>query len=180
MLRIVAADRRRAPDEPPEVALQQRQAGAFDRHVGSRAHGDADIGRRERRGVVDAVAGHGDDMALALQPGDRLRLAFGRDSGLEGVDAEPGCDRRGGRAVVAGQHHDMEALGLERRERFGGARLDRIGDGDQRRDRAVDRDVDDGRAVPPQRLGFCRQGGRVSAAFGKERLGTDRHGAAID
>ena len=56
-----------------EVALQQRDAGALDRHVGARAHGDADIGCGQRRRVVDAVAGHGDDAALRLRARATMR-----------------------------------------------------------------------------------------------------------
>ena len=42
-----------------------------------RSHGNSDIGGSERRRVVDAVARHGDDMALALQLLDHLAFVFG-------------------------------------------------------------------------------------------------------
>ena len=67
MLRIVACDSRRARTMPVEVALEQRDAGALDGDVGAGAHGDADIGGGQRRRIVDAVAGHGDDAALGLR-----------------------------------------------------------------------------------------------------------------
>ena len=66
MLRIVAARQPPRPHDAAEVALHQGYAGALDGDVGAGAHGDADIGRGQRRRVVDAVAGHGDDAALAL------------------------------------------------------------------------------------------------------------------
>ncbi len=47
--------------------------GGFERHVGAAAHGDADIGRGEGRGVVDAVADLGDH--TALRPAVRARCA---------------------------------------------------------------------------------------------------------
>ena len=65
MLRIVAARQPPRPHDAGEVALDQRHAGALHRDVGAGAHRDADIGGGERRRVVDAVAGHGDDAALA-------------------------------------------------------------------------------------------------------------------
>ena len=49
-----------------EIALEQGDPRALDRHVGAGAHGNADIGRGQRRRVVDAVAGHGDLAALPL------------------------------------------------------------------------------------------------------------------
>jgi hypothetical protein len=42
--------------------------------VGAVLHGDADIREAERRGVVDAVADHGDNIAAALQFLDDPRL----------------------------------------------------------------------------------------------------------
>ena len=49
---------------PRRSPLHQRDAGAFHRHVGAGAHRDADIRGGERGRVVDAVAGHRDDVAL--------------------------------------------------------------------------------------------------------------------
>ena len=44
------------------------------------AHGDADIGLLERRGVVHSVARHGDDVPLALKRLDDSQFVLGRDS----------------------------------------------------------------------------------------------------
>ena len=50
-----------------EVVIGEHDVGGFFRHVRpGDAHGDADICRLQGGGVVDAVAGHGDDMAFAL------------------------------------------------------------------------------------------------------------------
>jgi hypothetical protein len=68
MLRIVARDSRRAGAMPRRSPLHQGDARALDRDVRAGAHGDADIGPRRARGVVDAVAGHGDDDDLRLEP----------------------------------------------------------------------------------------------------------------
>jgi hypothetical protein len=40
---------------------------ALYRHVGTRSHGNADVGRSQCRSVVDAVAGHGDLAACGLE-----------------------------------------------------------------------------------------------------------------
>ena len=55
-------------DDRREVVVQQHERGSFARHVGTTAaHGDADMGRFERRHIVDAVAGHRDDLAVGFQ-----------------------------------------------------------------------------------------------------------------
>ena len=71
-----------------EVALDERDGRALHRDVGARAHRDADVGLRERRRVVDAVAGHRDDAALALQALDGRGLLVGQHVGDDLVDAE--------------------------------------------------------------------------------------------
>ena len=53
-------------EDSAEVSFDQGDAAAFHGDVGAGAHGDADIGLRERGGVVDAVAGHGDESSLLL------------------------------------------------------------------------------------------------------------------
>ena len=49
--------------------------------VAAQSHGDADVGFLERRGVVDAVAGDGDDLAHLFQLRDDAQLMFGGDAG---------------------------------------------------------------------------------------------------
>ena len=41
------------------------------------AHGDADMSRLHRRRIVNAVAGHGDDFAIGLQPLDDAQFLIG-------------------------------------------------------------------------------------------------------
>ena len=76
------------PHDPHEIAGQQRDARALDRHVRAAAHGDADIGGGQRRRVIDAVADHGDAAALVAQPEHHLALALREDSRLDLVDTE--------------------------------------------------------------------------------------------
>ena len=49
------------------VALHQHDLGAFHGHVGAGADREADIGLRQGRRIVDAVADHGDLVTLVLQ-----------------------------------------------------------------------------------------------------------------
>ena len=104
---------------PHEVAAEQRDAGALDRHVGAGAHRDADIGGGERGRVVDAVARHGDDAAVAPQLLDRGALLVRQHLGFDLADAELARDRLRGGAVVAGQHDDAHAVVGERLQRCG-------------------------------------------------------------
>ena len=51
-------------DHRREVVLGEHERGGLASDVGAAlAHGDADVGGLERGRVVDAVAGHGDDLA---------------------------------------------------------------------------------------------------------------------
>jgi hypothetical protein len=55
-------------DDTCEIIIRQHHVGRLLRDVGAGdAHGDADICGLERGSIVDAVAGHGDDVTLALQ-----------------------------------------------------------------------------------------------------------------
>ena len=98
--------------------MHQRDAGALHRDVGAGAHRDADVGLRQRRRVVDAVAGHRDACALRLQALDDRRLLLGQHLGLDLVDADGARDGLGGGAVVAGQHHDPQPFGVQRADRL--------------------------------------------------------------
>ena len=67
-------------------------------------HGDADIGETERRRIIDAVADHRDDMALALQLPHDVGLVGGQHVGVLAREAKPLADRAGDHGVVAGEH----------------------------------------------------------------------------
>ena len=61
-VRLLSCDRLR---HAAQVAAHQRDVGGLHRHIGARADRDAHIGLRQRRRVVDAVADHRHDLALA-------------------------------------------------------------------------------------------------------------------
>ena len=85
------------------VVLHERHVRRLDRGVGAGdAHRDPDVGLRQRGRVVDPVADHGDDVALALQLGDRADLVCREHLGLE-VEPEPSGDRSGDLTPIARQ-----------------------------------------------------------------------------
>ena len=64
-----------------KLSSSRTMSDGFACDVGPReAHRDADIGGPQRRRVVHAVAGHGDDLALALKRCDDAQLLIGGDA----------------------------------------------------------------------------------------------------
>ena len=88
MLRIVAADSRRARTRPDRSPVRSVMPGAFDRDIRAAAHGNTDIGGGQRRRIVDAVADHGDAAAFSAKALHHLALAFGQHAGLDVGDIE--------------------------------------------------------------------------------------------
>jgi hypothetical protein len=76
-----------------EVALHERDRRALHRDVGADPHRDADLRLRERRRVVDPVARHRDEAALALEALHHVRLLVGEHLGDDVVEAEPARHR---------------------------------------------------------------------------------------
>ena len=68
-------------DDGGEVVVGEDHVPGFLRHLGAGdAHRDPDVGALERGSVVDAVAGHRDDVALLLERLDEPHLVLGRDA----------------------------------------------------------------------------------------------------
>ena len=80
MLSKMRRPSRTACDDRREVVVEQHHVRRLARHVGAAlAHRDADVRALERRRVVDAVAGHRDELARVLQRlDDRGSSAPGR------------------------------------------------------------------------------------------------------
>ena len=91
-----------------------------------RLHADADIGLRQRRRVIGAVAAHGDQPSLRLFAADVAQLVLGRGLGDEIVDAGFRGDRRRRHRIVAGDHHGLDAHAAQRGEAILHVRLDDI------------------------------------------------------
>ena len=108
-------------------AAHERHAGRLDGDIGPRRKCEADIGRRQRGGIVDTVTGHGDNGAGGLQFANDAVFVLRRHVGMHLVDADLPRDRFGGAAAVAGEHDHPDSLVVEGPDGLGGGRLDRIG-----------------------------------------------------
>ena len=148
MLKVVSAPRVMSSCLPmPTISMSlvgsrvevDHVAGLF-RGLGAGVHRDADVGLGEGRGVVGAVAGHGDEPALRLLVADAGDLVLGLRLGDEVVDAGLPGDGGGGERVVAGDHDGADAHAAQLREARGDAGLDRVLEVDEAEDFAV---VDD-------------------------------------
>ena len=153
-MRIVARLIAIADTTPRRLPGDQGDVRGLDGDVRPGPDREADIGLGEGGCVVDAVADHGHRPALELELADLVGLVLREDLGEDAVDADGPADRVGGPAVVAGDHHDLEAELPEGGD--GGARvgLDRIGDRDDPGDPIVEGDEDG-------RLAFVRETRRL-------------------
>ena len=156
-----------------------------------RAHRNADVCALQGRRVVDAIASHGDDMTTCLQrtndpvfvlrrdacehsyaldPSRELivihpvELDAGHDIALE---AQFRCDRRGGRAVIAGDHLDRDSglLALiERQPGFAARRIDDAYQTEEDESFGVSQQVSSRSEAPAGRRSAKQQRGRVNRA----------------
>jgi hypothetical protein len=119
----------------------------------SGAHCHADIGFGEGRGVVDAIAGHGDRAAFGSQAPDNGILLFREHLGFDFGDPEFPGDRLRGCTIIAGEHHDANSVRAQPRQGVRSRRLDRIGDRDDAGRPAVNSDKHRGCALLAERVG---------------------------
>ena len=110
-------------------------------------HGDAYVGLGERGGVVRAVAGHRDKLALGLLALDEVHLVLGLGLGEEVVDAGLAGDGGGSEGVVAGDHDGLDAHGTELVEALFHAALDDVFEVDDAEGLAVFGDDERGASV---------------------------------
>src|SRR5664280_935562 len=88
MERIVACESRRAPTIPVRSPLS-RVTPALRAQRRCRSTWRCPRRTPPVQGRLDAVAGHGHDMALLAPSGDDLALSVGQDAGFDLVDAQP-------------------------------------------------------------------------------------------
>ncbi|CAB5018535.1 unannotated protein [freshwater metagenome] len=74
--------------------IEQDELSDRARRGRARPHGDAHVGILQRQHVVDAVAGHGDDVAPGLQRADHVALLLRGDPPEHGVPIEHVGQRR--------------------------------------------------------------------------------------
>ena len=85
---------------------------AYLRDVGAARHRDADVGGRQRRGVVDVIADLRHDGARALELAHDAQLVLRQELG-PGPDAERAGDGLGRAGIIAGQHDGACARGRD-------------------------------------------------------------------
>ena len=84
---MVARLNRAGAHDPAKVTFDQRDPRTLHSHIRSRAHGDADLGLRQRWSIVDPITGHGDEASLLLKPLDLVALVLWQDLGDDVIDA---------------------------------------------------------------------------------------------
>ena len=108
------------------VGIQVDHVARFLRRLGAGVHGHRHVGLSQRGRVVGAVAGHRHQPTFRLVLADQRQLGFRRRFGEEIIDAGLGGDRRGGQAVIAGDHHRFNAHFAQLGETFFDAAFDDI------------------------------------------------------
>ena len=113
-------------DQLRRVGVEIDHVAGLARRLRAGVHGNADIGLRERGGIVGAVAAHGDELALGLLVANEPELIFRRRLREEIVDAGFRRDRRRRRRVVAGDHHRANAHAAKLGEALADAAFDDV------------------------------------------------------
>ena len=137
---------------PIRSPLHQRDVGGFHGHVGAGADRHADVGLRQRRRIVDAVAHHGHDLALLLQLLDLGGLVAGQHSAS--TRSMPACWAMAS-AVRWLSPVIMATVSPSLRSGGHGLRrcaLERVGDGDHAGQIVLNGDQHNGLAVAFQRV----------------------------
>ena len=98
------------PHDAPQITFQDGDSGVFDRHIRAGAHSDANIGRRQRWSIIDAVACHRDDPALFLEYPYDFRLSLRENFRFRLIQCESSSNVQGHIAAVARRHHDAYSV----------------------------------------------------------------------
>ena len=97
-----------------QPVVHEHDVRLFERGVRTaRAHGDADVGGGQARGVVDAVAHHRHALALLGQRADGGELLLRLQLGAHVLDSQLRPQMLGGGLAVAGQHDGAQAFAVQ-------------------------------------------------------------------
>ena len=113
-------------DQLGGVAVQVDHVGGLPGGLGAGVHSHGHIRLGQGRGVVGAVAGHGDQPAAGLGIPDQLELGLGSGLGQEVIHTGFGGNGRGRQRVIAGNHDRLDAHLAQLGETFLDAALDDI------------------------------------------------------
>src|SRR5882762_4910967 len=167
-------------NDPAQVAFDERDACALDRHIGPGAHRDADVGLGECRRVVHPVACHRHRATLGAKRLDRSALFPRQNLGAHLGDAELLRHRLRRDRVVASEHHDTNAFGCERLQCFERVGFDGIDHADDPGNAPAFHEEHHGLAVATQRVRAFPEGQRhLDEGVGETRV-AERDGPAID
>ena len=100
-------------DQLRRARIEIHHIGGLTGGLRAGLHRHADIGLGKGRGIVGAVAAHGDQPAALLLAADIGELVFRRCLREEIVDAGLGGNRRRRHRIVAGDHHGADAHGAQ-------------------------------------------------------------------
>ena len=134
------------------IAVEIHHVAGFARGLRAGVHRHADVGLGQRRRVVRAVAGHGDEMACRLFLADAFEFVFRRGLRHEIVHAGFGGDGGGGERIVAGDHDGADAHLAQLGEAFLDAAFDHVLQLERRR--ALRRPSATTSGVPPRTRDF--------------------------
>ena len=161
-----------------QTGLQQDHVGGLQSHVGTGPDGNAHLGTGKGRGIVDAVAHHG-NLPGFRQEADPLFLLVGQDLGDDLGDACLGGHSFGGGLLVAGEQDrgDLQFLQLcHSSGRFG---PDGVRHGDEAQELAVGGKVQGGLALGGQGLSLVGPGLIQDTLLPEEAGLTTQDGSAI-
>ncbi len=162
------------------IAAHQHDVRRFDRHVGSGADCNADIGLRQSRRVVDPVANHGHTFALLLQLSDIRRFLRGEHFGKHSLDTELARHRFCGAPAVAAHHDRFDPRRVEPPNRLARGRFDGVGNGQDGRRLAIDGHQDRGPSQTGQLVDLREKAVDRNTAIPHQPGIAEQHGLPID
>ena len=113
-------------DELGRIGIEVDHVAGLARRLRAGVHGDADVGLRQRRRIVGAVAAHRDELAFRLLVANEAQLFFRRRLGEEIVDAGLRRDGRRSHRVVARDHDGADAHAAKLGKALADAALDDV------------------------------------------------------
>ena len=108
------------------IGIQIDHVTGFFSRLRSSVHRHADICLRQSRGIVRAVAGHGDQLTFGLFFSDEPHLRFRCRLREEIIDTRFPSDRRRSARIVSGNHHRANTHSPEALEALADAALDHV------------------------------------------------------
>ena len=169
------------PADAARVAGGQHHASRLDRHVGTGADGQADIGAGQCRSIVDAIPDHRHAGATLLELAHCLVLVLREHLGEHLADAEITPDGVGDLFGVTGDHRHLDTHSLEVGHGLAGLRADLVLQRQCPDDLVVLHQVEHRRAAPLPAIDRLLQVvGNRERSLTQQRRAADGVGHAVD